>query len=461
MTDNLSAARCRQTFSDCSMTAFCAVVVILLVGLPSPALAHGLGGRSDLPVPFGYAVAGALSVLIVTFVALVRLWPDPRMQDPTLSRPIRIPGWRLIAVALRAIGIAGLVVLVATGLFGADNSVRNPAPVLMWIGFWLIVPFASAGVGDLYRLMNPWDLLAKRGSVSKPRRESPPSLGVWPALFLFVLFVWIELIYPRSADPVAVAVVALVFGVLMVLVADRKEGPETFDPFRTYNRLVSALAPIELDHHRAPRWRGWLRALPLLPQQPGLTAFIIAMIATVTYDGLSATAWYDRIFGSFSASMIGASLLLLATGCLLGLAYTGACWAAARQAKGEWTTSSVARRFAHTLVPIGLAYTFAHYFTLVIFEGQLLLSTMSDPFGRGWNLLGTTGRSIEFSLLSPYAIWWVQVAVIVMGHVAGVVLAHDRALADFPGPNAVRSQYVMLMLMVLLTALGLFILAAS
>jgi hypothetical protein len=40
-----------------------------------------------------------------------------------------------------------------------------------------------------------------------------------------------------------------------------------------------------------------------------------------------------------------------------------------------------------------------------------------------------------------------------------VVLAHHRALADFRGTGAVRSQYAMLVLMVLLTGLGLFILA--
>lgn len=433
--------------------------LLLVIAVPSPALAHGLGGRTDLPVPLGYAVAGALSVLIVTFVALVRLWPQPRMQESPVLRPIRFPAWRRLAAALRWLGIFVLVVLVTTGLFGADNSVRNPAPVLMWVGFWLLVPFASAAVGDLYRLMNPWDLLAKAGP---PRRMWPRSLGVWPAVILFVAFVWVELIYPRAADPVAVAAIVLIFGLLMVLSADRWEGGlDGFDPFRTYNGLVSAIAPIQLSPEASPQWRGWLRALPLLPARPGLTAFVVTMIATVTYDGLSATAWYDRTFGSFGGSLAGSSLLLLATVGLLGLAYTVACWAAARQASGQWTTSTVAQRFAHTLVPIGFAYAFAHYFTLVVFEGQLLVSTLSDPFGRGWNLLGTTGRSVDFTLLSPNAIWWVQMAVIVLGHVAGVVLAHDRALSDFSGVTAVRSQYVMLVLMVLLTALGLVILSAS
>ncbi|MGH8957506.1 MAG: hypothetical protein ACRDVK_02410 [Acidimicrobiia bacterium] len=439
-----------------------ATIVAWLTALPQPALAHGLGGRSDLPVPLGYAVAGALSILVVTFVALIRLWPQPRMQEPPILRPIHLPAWRLIAGALRGLGIIGLLVLVVAGLFGSDNSVRNPAPVLMWVGFWLIVPFASAVLGDLYRLMNPWEPLVSWTGRSASGRAWPASIGLWPALVLFVGFVWLELIYPRSAEPRTVAVAVLLFGLLLTTVADRWEGGlEGLDPFRTYNRLISAIAPIELDRMQGPRWRGWLRGLPLLPSQPGLTVFVIAMIGTVTYDGLSATTWYDRTFDSFGISMAGGSLLLLATGGLLGLAYAGACWAAARQAGEKWTTTAVAQRFAHTLVPIAFAYAFAHYFTLVIFEGQLLLSTISDPFGRGWDLFGTARRSVDFTILSPYSIWWVQLTAIVLGHVAGVVLAHDRALFDFRGAKAVRSQYVMLALMILLTTLGLVILATS
>jgi hypothetical protein len=118
----------------------------------------------------------------------------------------------------------------------------------------------------------------------------------------------------------------------------------------------------------------------------------------------------------------------------------------------------VAVRFAHTLVPIAFAYAFAHYFTLIIFEGQSIISAASDPFGLGWDLFGTRAYKVDF-FLGALPIWYIQVGAIVAGHMAGVVLAHDRALVDFKGAGAVRSQYAMLLLMVLLTSLGLFILA--
>ena len=119
----------------------------------------------------------------------------------------------------------------------------------------------------------------------------------------------------------------------------------------------------------------------------------------------------------------------------------------------------MANSFAHTLVPIALAYAFAHYFTLVIFEGQLLFRAASDPFGLGWDLFGTAERAIDFTILPTALIWWIQLVTIVTGHIVGVVLAHDRALAEFPARTAVKTQWAMLVLMVALTGIGLFVLA--
>jgi hypothetical protein len=103
----------------------------------------------------------------------------------------------------------------------------------------------------------------------------------------------------------------------------------------------------------------------------------------------------------------------------------------------------------------------AHYVTLIAFEGQLIIPALSDPFGQGWDLLGTAAYQVNYTWLSPTAVWYLQLAAVVGGHVAGVTLAHDRALAVFPGARAVRSQYAMLALMVGLTALALTVLATG
>jgi hypothetical protein len=86
----------------------------------------------------------------------------------------------------------------------------------------------------------------------------------------------------------------------------------------------------------------------------------------------------------------------------------------------------------------------------------------SDPFGQGWDLFGTAARGIDYGLLSTGAAWYFQVGFVVCGHVAGLTLAHDRALALYgQASQAVRSQYWMLAVMVGFTSLALWLLAQA
>lgn len=124
-------------------------------------------------------------------------------------------------------------------------------------------------------------------------------------------------------------------------------------------------------------------------------------------------------------------------------------------------TGELADLFVHSLVPIAFAYAVAHYFSLLVLEGQAALALASDPFALGWDLFGTAGRSIDYTLVSPNQIAYVQVAAIVAGHVAGVVLAHDRALARLPKAVATRSQYPLLVTMVAFTVGGLGLLLGT
>jgi hypothetical protein len=439
-----------------------------LVAVPSPALAHGIGGRSDLPVPLEFFLYGAGIVLVVSFGALAVLWPEPRLQGgPRRGAPgRRLPRW--LTGVLQALGVAALLLVVVAGLFGDRDAATNAAPVVVWVVFWLVVPFLAAAVGNLWALLSPWAALGRWLGL-EGRGRVPRALGLWPAAAAFVSFTWLELVYADSADPRVLGIAALAYtGYMLVWMAyagvDRTMA--SADAFAVYQRLLSGIAPLGRDPEGRLVRRGWLRALPVLPERPGLVFFAVAMIGTVTYDGLSNTPWWDdasfRMVGTAQHDTWFGTLALLATIGVIAGAYSAASWWAARIARDPGTGArGVASSFAHTLVPIGLAYAVAHYFTLIVFEGQLLLAAASDPLGLGWDLFGTAGRAVDYAVLSPTVVWYVQVAVIVAGHLVGVVLAHDRALALFPGERAVRSQYAMLALMVLLTMLGLTILAAG
>ena len=451
---------------------------LAVVTFPLPAAAHGLGGRQDLPVPVGYFVAGAAVVLVVSFVALAVLWHQPRWQGHLTTRPIT-GRWVGAASAVGGtLGLISLLTVMITGLFGVDNPARNPAPVIVFVVFWLVVPFASAVVGDLYPLVDPWRRLAAwigLGRSQQSQHADRPEPSYWPAVVAFIAFTFLELVAP-DAGPRNLMIAAVAYTGYLLVAADATSPGWSlrFDGFAVYNRLIGAIGPLDMTGDE-PRWRGWLRGLTAIPERPGLVAMVVAMIGTVTYDGASATVWWEETIGAFFAraltdgyglsrtvtDLIAGTFGLLGIAALIGLGYLAASSLAARLGHAGITGSQVATRFAHSLVPIALAYAFAHYFTLVVFEGQYLISSISDPLGAGWDLFGTADRRIDYTLISPTAVWWIQVAAIVGGHVAGVVLAHDRALADFPKQTAVKSQYAMLGLMVALTGLGLVILSAG
>jgi hypothetical protein len=436
-----------------------------VVSLPLPAAAHTLGGLNSLPAPLSYFLAGVATLLIAGFVLLAARWPSPRWQSGTKIKAIRIPGWRWIVAVLRAGGVAGLVLVVLTGVVGLPNSVRNPGPVLVWVAFWLGVPFAGAFLGDLYRLLNPWrSLSAILGPDLARSRRRTDSWGVWPATIAFVGFVWFELIYPNPAHPRYLAIAALVYTALLLGIGEwlgRRAAIEQFDAFRTYNRLISAIAPLDLDPERGPGWRGWLRQLPEVSELPGLTAFVIMMIGAVAFHGMSAASSFESAFGGFGHSPAGRTVFLLITVGMVGAAYWITCRFVARHSGTGSSAGSVARRFIHCLVPIAFAYGFSHYFTAIVFEGQLIFSTISDPFGLGWNLFGTALRPVDFTVLSSTAVWWIQVSAIAVGHLAALILVHDRSLLDLAGPSGVRGRYGLLGLVVFFAATAITILAVG
>lgn len=439
------------------------VTVVAFVSLtPRTAMAHGIGGRLDLPVPLQYFVVGAAAVLVLSFVALALLWPEPRLQDgPRYQGPGRRIRTRPVLATFGLISLLLVVGQIIPDILGITRDPTRPtiAPVLVWVVFWLVVPFVSSLFGSWYTDINPWRTIASRSDIDKPHVLE--RLGVLPAVIVFVAFTWLELVSPDSGDPFTLGIAALTYTVFLVTAmafVGRDAGLASFDAFTPYNRLFSAISPVGRNPEGKLIWRGWLRALTVIPEWPGLWVFVVAMIGTVSYDGASGTDWFDNITFGLLDSTGGQTLLLVLSVVVVGLGYWLASFLAAKLADGQMRPTQVAQRFAHTLVPIALAYAVAHYFTLIIFEGQQLIAALSDPFGLGWDLFGTADRRVNFFITTSEPIWYFQVASIVGGHVLGVTLAHDRALADF-GRDAVRSQYAMLLLMVGLTTLGLTILA--
>jgi hypothetical protein len=193
---------------------------------------------------------------------------------------------------------------------------------------------------------------------------------------------------------------------------------------------------------------------------PGLAVLVVALAAT-TFDGVTGTRWWsDVVDGRFGWDAIPlATLGLLASVTAVTAVWVGATAAAARVSRRP--TGELLLRFAPSLVPIAAAYTVAHSLTLLLDEWQVFWALASDPFGRGWDLFGTATNLVDYRLLSSTQIAWIQALAVVLGHVAAVVVAHDRAVQLFTRRVAVRSQYVLLAAMVGYTVAALALLLGT
>ncbi len=452
------------------------VVALFALAAPAPASAHGLVQRSNLPIPewlFGWA---ASIVLILSFVALAALWPKPKLEQYSW-RPL--PGGRAIASRpvewiCGAIGVALLVVVILAGYIGSGTALDNFAPTFILITFWVGLVFASVLFGDVFRAFSPWRALG-RLLPSKGLRPYPERLGRWPAAIGLLIFTWIELASGWGEHPDRLVSAALGYTIL-TLIAQVVYGVETWsrhgETFSVYFNLFSRLSIFE-TRDRVLGVRPPLAGLPKLDPVPGTVPLVAVMIGTVTFDGLTqGRPWKDlAVQMTDGATRLGIPVtdaptvvdtigLVVCVLIVYGFYYAGI--AGARSVGGDIDEPRLRNAFAHTLVPIAMVYVAAHYLTFLLFEGQAIRYLASDPFGQGWDIFGTAHAAIDYSLLSQNGAWYAQVAFVVLGHVAALILAHDRALVLYTNPKlAVRSQYWMLAVMVGFTSLALWLLAQA
>jgi hypothetical protein len=434
---------------------------------------HGIGGRQDLPLPFGLAVAGAAAAIALSFIVLAVAWRSPRYRGDASGKPlpaaitrgIDSPAFRWI---VRLVGLATFLYAGVALLFGVDrltNPIFGFIYILVWVG---LVP-VSILFGPVWRTLNPLrtlHLLISKGLRQPPSKgliDLPPGLGLWPAALGIFAFTWLELVEPdRATLPVlqvwlALYVVITLFGA--VLFGDRWFS--TGDPFEVYATLMSRLSPWGRRTDGALVIRRPLENLDGLKPQPGLVGMVAALLGSTAYDGFSnSSAWIGWAQNTdYSMTLLG-TLALIGFILLVLLTYSGATLLAGRLSTSSRT--ALPRLFAHSVVPIVLGYVVAHYLTLFILEGQRTLIYLSDPLSNGANVFGTGLLGLNTSITNhSTAIAVIQVCAVVGGHLLGVISAHDRAVALFPRHRALVGQLPLLVVMVGYTVGGLLLLFAA
>ena len=450
--------------------------------------AHGFVVRSDLPIPewlFGWAAA---MVLVVSFVALAVLWPDPRLQEEGW-RPL--PGGlghrltsRPVEIACGAIGVFLFGLVIYSGLRGTQTATANFTTTFIYVIFWLALVPASVLLGDVFKAFNPWRAIgravawvargAARGELPAPLAY-PSWLGRWPAAAGIFAFAAMELVASNGDKPENLAIATLIYSAL-TFIAMALYGVETWiergEAFSVYFNLFSRLSPIE-TRDRVVGYRRPLSGLPALEVLPGTVPLLAVMIGSVTFDGAAEAPLWTGIAPDISSffhdlglspqTALEVTFLIGLTAAVL-LVYGFYCLGVigARSVGGGFTASRLAGAFIHSLVPIALAYVAAHYLTLLLIQGQAISFLASDPLGDGADLFGTADTQIDYGVIGATATWYWQVGFVVVGHVTALTLAHDRALAIYDRARlAVRSQYWMLAIMVGFTSLALWLLSQA
>lgn len=469
-----------------SLRLLLAGTLLLIAGVAD---AHSFGRLYTLPVPFWLYLYAAVATLIVSFLLIGALAGQQHAHHAPASRPALLMDslFRHGRPALRGLSVAMLLLCIASGLFGVQDPYRNFSMTSFWIIFILGFAYATALVGDLYRSINPWrvlsDWIGRGNRLFDGRWTYPSGLGYWPAVVLYGGFIWIELFghsLPRTLAWQLLAYSGITFAGMICFGRDAwlRHG----EVFGVFLRLVGHMAPLYQQPGSGLRWR-----MPFAGLQQAradhfsLIIFILFMLSATAFDGLRSTVPWFKLFWTDPSGLIQGwvgeppihafvqlrpyylayeTVWLLLSPWLYFACYALFVWLGRLLARSRVPLRQLLLDFSFSLLPIALVYHVTHYYTLLLSQGVKIVSLLSDPFGRGWDLFGTAQLWRAPILPDMGTVWHTQVGLILLGHVVSVYLAHQQALRSFGSARAaVLSQIPMLVLMVLFTTAGLWILA--
>lgn len=431
---------------------------------------HGIGGAKDLPIPAEYAIAGAGAALAVSFIVLALAWRHPRFDGVNGGRPA--PAWLAglvdspaFAVVLRVLGMALFLYTGWAAVFGPDLLV-NPTFGVFYVFLWVGIVPASLAFGPFYKAVNPVrtiHLVFSRLTGGDPEKgivALPARIGYWPAALGLFAFVWLELVYPESTylGPVRlwialyIAIVVLGAGIFGSGWIDRA------DPFEAYSTLVGRLSFFGRRPDGTLVLRSPLNNLDGTPAWPGLVGVVAVLFGSTAFDSFKDSSYWLQYTQTSSMDATVLNTVMLLVFCVV----VAVSFAAATMATGVGEGSArraLPDRFAHSVVPIIVGYMIAHYLSYFFEVGQQTLVLLSDPLGRGDDMLGTGDLQVNYWLSThPTFLAVTKVLAVVTGHVLGVVSAHDRAVKLLPKRHQLTGQLPLLFVMVFYTVGGLYLL---
>ena len=433
--------------------------------------AHGLGGGADLPIPASFVVAGGTTALAVSFVVLVLAWRRPRYDEVDrgfqVPRPVAaVVDHPALHVAVRILGLS-IAGFAAWAAVAGQDLLTNPVFGLVYVWLWVGIVPVSLLLGPVFRLASPARTIhlllvrATRGDPDEGVTAMPPWLGYWPAALGLFAFVWLELVYPGATylGPLRLWF-ALYLGVMVIGAAVfGADWAARADPFEVYASLVARLSVWGRRADGTLIVVSPLRNLAWLRGEAGLVAVVAILLGSTAFDSIRESAPWVRFS---QRTMLDNTALdtggLLAACALVGVTFFAAVAAAGPGAEGT-PRRRMPQRLASSIVPIIVGYMVAHYLTLFVEIGQQTLIQVSDPLSNGSDLFGTGDWGVSYWLSrNPTLLATIKVLAIVVGHVLGVIVAHDRSLQLLPARRHLVGQLPLLGAMTLYTFAGLYLL---
>ena len=448
-------------------------------------LAHGIGGVRDLPVPESLFFTTAAIVLVVSFVLLGALWRQPLLdrhqEGRRLPRALQVVLLSpILRIALGLVSVALLGLTLATALLGSTIELLNWTPTFIYVIFWLGLPLLSVLFGDVWRVLSPWRAIAdatvwaieRTGRVATPVLDSPWRYGRYPAALALFAFVALELAHPRPAYPrtLGVAVALYSYWALAgMAVFGRDAWTKGGEGFAVAFSLLSRIAPFAVrDGAIVVRWP--FVGLAGAERVPGTLVFVAVLLGSTSFDGFRRTTTWQNLLGDVRRQRRRRAAV---GGRPRDDVRERRRPGDLRRCRGPHVSRrGLERPPARPRAPLARARVRAPARPdRVRVPGRPLLLAVRHlravhlhahirPVRTWLGLFGTVDFAPNLAIVSPETVWYVQVAALVVGHVAGLAIAHDRAVSLFESRrDALRSQYPMLGLMVLYTVGGLWLLS--
>jgi hypothetical protein len=434
--------------------------------------AHGLGGAQDLPISRTVAILGAAAAVAVSFVVLALAWREPRYDAATSGR--LAPAWLARTVdssvfrgLLRLVGLLGLLYLVLVAVRGKDLLI-NPFFGIFYVWIWVGMVPASLLLGRVWKAISPFRLInsglarLSGGDADEGVFAYPERLGMWPAAVGLFAFVWMELVYPHNVDLAPVRLWCALY--LAAMIVGGALFGNTFyaraDPFEVYSSLVAKVS-VWGRRDGALVIRSPLANLDTSEAAPGLIGVVSVLFGSTAFDAFrESTRWLTFIQSTGASTYLQNNLGLLGFCVGVGLIFWVACIATG--VGPDQSRRRLPSQFAISVVPIIVGYIVAHYLSYFVEIGTQTLIQASDPLSNGSNVFGTANWSVPYWLsYHPTFLADSKVVAVVLGHVVGVIVAHERAIKLLPKKHQLTGQLPLLGAMIAFTVGGLYLLFSS